>query len=234
MNVQTTTQISRSLSEDNGHLSKSTPLPKGCPQGDAMSPCIFTYCAEILSQSIRVCGDIKGIEVSGTETIPKQIKLGLQGTGVCLFPAGTVRTMYVHCTYIVPTVRTIVHCTYSARWVEVKYGMDLTSNFVILGIKYDVKNMDDETLTFINKKISVIGEILELRQPLKLTTTGTVTVIKFLFLSKITYLLRFLPLYLAKIHDKIPNFFSFKHLLGEYYTQAKFSATIIIKKDISK
>ena len=32
-------------------------------------------------------------------------------------PAGTVRTMYVHCTYIVPTVRTMyVHCTYSARW----------------------------------------------------------------------------------------------------------------------
>ena len=34
-------------------------------------------------------------------------------------PAGTVRTMYVHCTYIVPTVRTMyVHCTYSARWVS--------------------------------------------------------------------------------------------------------------------
>ena len=34
------------------------------------------------------------------------------------YPAGTVRTMYLHCTYIVPTVRTMyVHCTYSARWV---------------------------------------------------------------------------------------------------------------------
>ena len=32
-------------------------------------------------------------------------------------PAGTVRTMYVHCTYIVPTVRTMyVHCTYIACW----------------------------------------------------------------------------------------------------------------------
>ena len=34
-------------------------------------------------------------------------------------PAGTVRTMYVQCTYIVPTVRTMyVHCTYSARWAS--------------------------------------------------------------------------------------------------------------------
>ena len=31
--------------------------------------------------------------------------------------------MYVHCTYIVPTVRTMyVHCTYSARW-DVFYEM---------------------------------------------------------------------------------------------------------------
>ena len=32
-------------------------------------------------------------------------------------PAGTVRTMYVHCTYSWYNVRTMyVHCTYSARW----------------------------------------------------------------------------------------------------------------------
>ena len=34
-------------------------------------------------------------------------------------PAGTVRTMYVHCTYSWYNVRTMyVHCTYSARWEE--------------------------------------------------------------------------------------------------------------------
>ena len=34
------------------------------------------------------------------------------------FPVGTVRTMYVHCTYSWYNVRTMyVHCTYSARWV---------------------------------------------------------------------------------------------------------------------
>ena len=46
-----------------------------------------------------------------TDYIRKQMDRG------SLTPAGTVRTMYVHCTYIVPTVRTMyVHCTYSARW----------------------------------------------------------------------------------------------------------------------
>ena len=39
-------------------------------------------------------------------------------------PAGTVRTMYVHCTYFVPTVRTMyVHCTYSARWELAKTNL---------------------------------------------------------------------------------------------------------------
>ena len=35
-------------------------------------------------------------------------------------PAGTVRKMYVHCTYSWYNVRTMyVHCTYSACWEEV-------------------------------------------------------------------------------------------------------------------
>ena len=39
-------------------------------------------------------------------------------------PAGSVRTMYVHCTYIVPTVSTMyVHCTYTARWEGVCTSM---------------------------------------------------------------------------------------------------------------
>ena len=47
-----------------------------------------------------------------------------QNIGSCLcsgstYPAGTVRTMYVHCTYGWYNVRTLyVHCTYSARWVS--------------------------------------------------------------------------------------------------------------------
>ena len=46
-------------------------------------------------------------------------------------PVGTVRTMYVHCTYIVPTVRTMyVHCTYSAHWGQ----LNLNLNFVFCHI----------------------------------------------------------------------------------------------------
>ena len=38
-------------------------------------------------------------------------------------PAGTVRTMYVHCTYSWYNVRTLyVHCTYSARWVFIIFA----------------------------------------------------------------------------------------------------------------
>ena len=49
---------------------------------------------------------------------PVQPEVGLADK----IPAGTVRTMYVHCTYSWYNVRTMyVHCTYSARWECFKY-----------------------------------------------------------------------------------------------------------------
>ena len=52
--------------------------------------------------------------------IQKEIKSqgGYNITLSDFYPAGTVRTMYVHCTYSWYNVRTMyIHCTYSARWV---------------------------------------------------------------------------------------------------------------------
>ena len=63
---------STSVVENNGHYSKNIPLSRGCLQGDPISPYIFVLCAEILSHCIRECGDIKGIEVNGTEIFISQ------------------------------------------------------------------------------------------------------------------------------------------------------------------
>ena len=58
---------STSVVENNGNFSNNIPLSRGCRQGDPISLYIFVLCAEILSHCIRECGDIKGIEVHGTE-----------------------------------------------------------------------------------------------------------------------------------------------------------------------
>ena len=63
---------STSVVENNGNYSNSIPLSRGCRQGDPISPYILVLCAEILSHCIRECGDIKGIEVNGTEIFISQ------------------------------------------------------------------------------------------------------------------------------------------------------------------
>ena len=58
--------------ENNGHISKSVPLSRGCCQGDSIFPYIFVLCAELLSHYIRECGDIRSIEVHGTQIVFSQ------------------------------------------------------------------------------------------------------------------------------------------------------------------
>ena len=77
-------QGSVSVIENNGHFSKNIHLSRGCRQGDPISPYIFVLCAELLSHCIRECGDIKGIEIYGTEIAVSQYAddttLFLEGT----------------------------------------------------------------------------------------------------------------------------------------------------------
>ena len=51
----------------NGFLSSTIELHRGCRQGDPLSPYVFVLCAEILSHVIRESGDVRGIDVHGEE-----------------------------------------------------------------------------------------------------------------------------------------------------------------------
>ena len=51
----------------NGYMSESFLLKRGCRQGDPISPYIFILCAEILGKMIRKSEDIKGIKINNKE-----------------------------------------------------------------------------------------------------------------------------------------------------------------------
>ena len=80
----------------------------------------------------------------------------------------------------------------SLKW-EGKCRMEWTNKFTVLGIDYNVDAMGDITTLNVEKKITDIKKLIRLWQARKLSPYGKVTVIKSLFLSKITHLLLSLP-----------------------------------------
>ena len=58
---------STSKGEQNGFMSSTINLQRGCRQGDPLSPYVFVLCAEILSHVIRESGDFRGIVVHDEE-----------------------------------------------------------------------------------------------------------------------------------------------------------------------
>ena len=71
--------------------------------------------------------------------------------------------------------------------------MEWTDTFTVLGVEYNVNEMGEITRLNIEKKINDIKNLIRLWQARKLSPYGKVTVIKSLFLSKITHLLLTLP-----------------------------------------
>ena len=193
---------STSVVENNGNFSNNIPLSRGCRQGDPISPYIFVLCAEILSHCIRECGDIKGIEVNGTEIFISQYAddttLFLEGTLKAIKRLMSILKWFKNVSGLginvdkTKAVKLGATRDRSLYW-EGRYGMEWTNKFTVLGIDYDVNDMGEITSTNIEKKIIDIKKLIRLWQARKLSPYGKVTVFKSLFLSKITHLLLSLP-----------------------------------------
>ena len=193
---------STSVIENNGHFSKNIQLSRGCRQGDPISPYIFFLCAGLLSHCIRECGDIKGIEVHGTEIIISQYAddttLILEGSHEDIKRLMSILRWFRNVSGLginvdkTKAVKIGVTRDRSLNW-EGRYGMEWTNKFTVLGIDYNVDDMGEITTLNVEKKITDIKKLIRLWQARKLSPYGKVTVIKSLFLSKITHLLLSLP-----------------------------------------
>ena len=141
---------STSVIENNGHFSRNIQLSRGCRQGDPISPYIFVLCAELLSPCVRECGDIKGIEVHGTEIIISQYAddttLFLEGSHEDIKRLMSILRWFRNVSGLginvdkTKAVKIGATRDRSLNW-EGKYGMEWTNKFTVLGIDYNVDEM---------------------------------------------------------------------------------------------
>ena len=137
-----------SVIENNGHFSNNIVLTRGCRQGDPISPYIFVLCAELLSHCIRECGDIKGIEVHGTEIVILQYAddttVFLEGSHEAIKRLMSISRWFRKVSGLginvekTKVVKIGELRDRSLNW-EGKYGMEWTNEFIILGVDYNVR-----------------------------------------------------------------------------------------------
>ena len=187
----------------NGFLSESIKLERGCRQGDPLSPYIFTICAEILAILIRNSDNIQGLKIDGEEFLISQYAddttFILDGSPKSL--ENTLKTLDLyanvsglHINYSKSQVIWIGRKKYSkevfhhVRW-KLKWGAD---TFEMLGIKF---SSDMKQITKINyeQKIIEMKNLIKIWSIRKLTVLGRIVVFKSLIIPKITYLLISLP-----------------------------------------
>ena len=80
----------------------------------------------------------------------------------------------------------------SISW-EGKFGLKWTTEFEVLGIKYNIDKMESITDDNISAKISDIKKLISVWSTRSLTPNGKVVIIRSLLMSKITHILLSLP-----------------------------------------
>ena len=193
---------SRSKIEQNGFFSENISLSRGCRQGDPISPYVFVLCAEILSHVIREKKDINGIVVYDKET-----KLTQYADGTTIFLGGDKESLCGVMRVLdwfrkvsglaVNKDKTSVIKIGALRgrsipW-EGKFGLKWTTEFEVLGIKYNINSMETISDDNVSAKIADIKKLIAIWSTRTLTPYGKVVIIKSLLMSKITHILLSLP-----------------------------------------
>ena len=186
----------------NGNLSESFNLQRGCRQGDPISPYIFILCVEILGKMIRDDKTLQGININN-----KEFKLCQYADDTQVFLDGSEKSLH-HLMSILKRFYNMSGLKVNedktkALWIGAmcksnkimckNYNLDWEQKpLKILGVTFTAEVFDiwdhnlDDTMHKINSLINTWSKR-------KLTLPGRITVIKSLILSKFTHLFLALP-----------------------------------------
>ena len=195
-------QGSQSMISQNGFFSNAIHLERGCRQGDPVSPYIFVVCAEILGIAIRENKKIEGIEIFGyehkisqyaddTTLIIKNCKNSLNRVLDTLKFFHGVSGLKVN---IEKTKVVQLGKPGDSRMINLdNEKLELTDEFVLLGIQFNRKKLHKITDENCKLKLPKMKKILRQWKRRKLTLNGKISVFKSLISSMITHILLSLP-----------------------------------------
>ena len=188
--------------EQNGYLSDRVSLSRGCRQGDPISPYVFVICAEMLSHILRECEEVKGIVIHDVEMLVSQYA---DDTTVFLdedlnsfnYTVRILKWFEGRSGLAINSDKTKVIKLGASRGKSIpwqgKHGFEWTTTFEILGIIYNIEEMQDITKLNIYRKVGEVKKLISTWHSRNLTPYGKITIIKSLLMSKFTHMLLSLP-----------------------------------------
>ena len=201
--IKTFYKNSMSAVIQNGYLSESFYLERGCRQGDPLSPYIFILCAEILSILVRNSKHIKGITIDGEQYLISQYAddttFILDGS-----PRSLANTLEILDYYADISGLKLNYSKTKVVWIGSKkfsntvyhhsrWKLDWgSSSFKLLGINFDI-NLSQMITKNYDSKLNEIKNLIKHWQSRKLTVLGKLTIVKTVIVPKLTHLFMSLP-----------------------------------------
>ena len=222
---------SKSKILQNGHLSETLVLGRGCRQGDPISPYLFVLAVELLGETFRKHQEIDGIIIRGKEHRISQFAddttLFMKNNEKSLRTSMNILNHFHHISGLKINVE---------KTKAIKFGMprdgrinicqDLnliwTSEFISLGINYNILELENITELNLEPKILEMEKLTSIWRCRNLTLIGKITIIKTLMISKIIHILLSLPKPSEESFIRIENAFK-KFLWNEKPPKFKIS-----------